>query len=52
MFGLDTAGKTTVLCLLKLGEVIKTIPSIGFNIETIEYIGLFSLSAMFADRAE
>merc|ERR1712107_699410 len=37
MVGLDTAGKTTVLYKLKLGEVVTTIPTIGFNVETVEY---------------
>ncbi|EYB81179.1 hypothetical protein Y032_0390g552 [Ancylostoma ceylanicum] len=37
MVGLDNAGKTTVLYKLKLGEVITTIPTIGFNLETVEY---------------
>merc|ERR1712210_177507 len=37
MVGLDAAGKTTVLCKLKLGEVVTTIPTIGFNVETVEY---------------
>eukprot|EP00928_Gymnodinium_smaydae_P094419 TRINITY_DN7928_c0_g8_i1.p1 TRINITY_DN7928_c0_g8~~TRINITY_DN7928_c0_g8_i1.p1 ORF type:complete len:232 (+),score=23.99 TRINITY_DN7928_c0_g8_i1:35-697(+) len=37
MCGLDSAGKTTVLYKLKLGEVVTTIPTIGFNVETIEY---------------
>lgn len=32
MLGLDGAGKTTVLYSLKLGEVISTIPTIGFNV--------------------
>ncbi|PIO66951.1 hypothetical protein TELCIR_11317 [Teladorsagia circumcincta] len=35
--GLDNAGKTTVLYKLKLGEIITTIPTIGFNLETVEY---------------
>jgi ADP-ribosylation factor 1/2 len=35
--GLDAAGKTTVLYKLKLGEVVTTIPTIGFNVETIQY---------------
>ncbi|KAK6058317.1 ADP-ribosylation factor family protein [Cooperia oncophora] len=35
--GLDNAGKTTVLYKLKLGEVVTTIPTIGFNVETVEY---------------
>ncbi|XP_026131729.1 ADP-ribosylation factor 5-like [Carassius auratus] len=37
MVGLDAAGKTTVLFKLKLGEVVTTIPTIGFNVETVEY---------------
>merc|ERR1711908_147510 len=36
MLGLDAAGKTTVLYKLKLGEVKTTIPTIGFNVETVE----------------
>lgn len=35
--GLDAAGKTTMLYKLKLGEVVTTIPTIGFNVETVEY---------------
>merc|ERR1712003_143996 len=37
MVGLDAAGKTTVLYKLKLGEVVTTIPTIGFNVEAVEY---------------
>merc|ERR1719398_670738 len=37
MVGLDAAGKTTVLYSLKLGEVVATCPTIGFNVETVEY---------------
>jgi len=50
MVGLDAAGKTTILYKLKLGEVLSstarsldpaqvvtTIPTIGFNVETVEY---------------
>jgi GTPase SAR1 family protein len=33
MVGLDNAGKTTVLYKLKLGEVVTTIPTVGFNVE-------------------
>jgi ADP-ribosylation factor protein 1 len=35
MLGLDAAGKTTIIYQLKLGEVVTTIPTIGFNVETI-----------------
>lgn len=35
MLGLDAAGKTTILYKLKLGELVTTIPTIGFNVETL-----------------
>ena len=37
MLGLDGAGKTTLLYQLKMGETVKTIPIIGFNVEIIEH---------------
>ena len=37
MLGLDAAGKTTILFKLKLGEVVQSIPTIGFNVETVEF---------------
>merc|ERR1719460_1109910 len=37
MVGLDAAGKTTILYKLKLGEVVTTIPTIGFNVEEVAY---------------
>jgi len=37
MVGLDAAGKTTILYKFKLGEVVTTVPTIGFNVETVEY---------------
>merc|ERR1712182_94249 len=37
MVGLDAARKTTILYKLKLGEVVTTIPTIGFNVGTVEY---------------
>ena len=37
MVGLDAAGKTTILYKLKLGEIVTTIPTIGFNVETVKY---------------
>merc|ERR1712038_1102366 len=30
-------GKTTILYKLRLGEVITTIPTVGFNVEVVEY---------------
>ncbi|CAG8495922.1 13833_t:CDS:2 [Ambispora leptoticha] len=35
LIGLDAAGKTTILYKLKLGETVITIPTIGFNVETV-----------------
>ena len=40
LLGLDGAGKTTILYKLKLGETTVTIPTIGFNVETVEYKNL------------
>lgn len=37
MLGLDAAGKTTVLYKLQLGEAVLTIPTVGFNVETVRY---------------
>jgi ADP-ribosylation factor-like protein 1 len=37
ILGLDGAGKTTILYRLQMGEVITTIPTIGFNVETVSY---------------
>ncbi|KAI1084435.1 ADP-ribosylation factor family-domain-containing protein [Whalleya microplaca] len=37
LFGADTSGKTTILYQLKLGRDVQTIPTIGFNVETITY---------------
>ena len=39
MVGLDAAGKTTILNHLK-GETVKTIPKLGFFVETLDYKGL------------
>ncbi|KAL5008247.1 hypothetical protein ScPMuIL_013828 [Solemya velum] len=35
MLGLDAAGKTTLLYKMKLNETVSTIPTIGFNVETV-----------------
>jgi small GTP-binding protein len=37
IFGNDACGKTTLLYRLKLSELVTTIPTIGFNIETIKH---------------
>jgi len=37
ILGLDGAGKTTILYRLQVGEVVTTIPTIGFNVEQVTY---------------
>lgn len=37
MIGLDAAGKTTILDKLKLNVLRETVPTIGFNVETVQY---------------
>jgi len=45
LLGLDAVGKTTILYKLRLGEVKTSIPTIGFNVETVEYKGrMFDIS--------
>jgi len=40
ILGLDNAGKTTILYRLQVDEVVQTIPTIGFNVETVSYKNL------------
>jgi len=40
MIGLDAAGKTSILYQMKMAELVKTIPTIGFNVELVNYKGL------------
>jgi small GTP-binding protein len=37
MLGLDAAGKTTILYRLHMGEVLSTVPTVGFNVEKVQY---------------
>eukprot|EP00752_Nemacystus_decipiens_P009788 g8739.t1 len=37
LLGLDAAGKTSLLYKLHLDEVVHTIPTVGFNVERVEY---------------
>lgn len=37
ILGFDASGKTAILYKLKLNEFVQTIPTIGFNVETITY---------------
>ncbi len=47
MVGLDAAGKTTILYKLKLGEIVTTIPTIGFN---VEYVSMSFLRLVLLPR--
>jgi len=40
MLGLDASGKTTVLYKLHLGDTVHTIPTVGFNVEQVDYKNL------------
>eukprot|EP01129_Flabellula_baltica_P011498 TRINITY_DN5048_c0_g1_i1.p1 TRINITY_DN5048_c0_g1~~TRINITY_DN5048_c0_g1_i1.p1 ORF type:complete len:501 (+),score=95.10 TRINITY_DN5048_c0_g1_i1:101-1603(+) len=37
ILGLDASGKTTILYRLKLAETVSTIPTIGFNVESVTH---------------
>ncbi|KAL4442877.1 hypothetical protein ABPG74_010766 [Tetrahymena malaccensis] len=37
MLGLDGAGKTSLLYKMKLNQNVMTVPTIGFNMETVQY---------------
>ncbi|EPY27053.1 Arf/Sar family, other [Strigomonas culicis] len=37
ILGLDNAGKTSILYRLHLGDVVTTRPTVGFNLETLQY---------------
>nr|QXF29036.1 Arf1e [Gefionella okellyi] len=37
MVGLDCAGKTTILYSMKLGDVVTTVPTLGFNVESVQH---------------
>ena len=40
MLGLDGAGKTTILYQMKLNEAVSSVPTVGFNVEEVNYKGL------------
>ena len=37
ILGLDSAGKTTILYQIASGQAINTVPTVGFNMEELEY---------------
>lgn len=37
MLGFDSPGRTSALYHMKLGEVVTTIPTIGFNVESVQF---------------
>ena len=37
LLGLDNAGKTTLLYKLKLNQCVNTLPTVGFNVEDVQY---------------
>ena len=47
MLGIDNAGKTTVMYKLKLNETVVTIPTIGFNVETMSPVKGLTFTGMF-----
>ncbi|GKT23768.1 Small GTPase superfamily, ARF/SAR type like protein [Aduncisulcus paluster] len=40
IIGLDNAGKTSILYRLKLGKIVPTAPTVGFNLEKIQTKGI------------
>ncbi|CAF1343377.1 unnamed protein product [Rotaria sordida] len=52
MAGLNAAGKTSVLYTMKLGEIVTTIPTIGSNIETIEFKNIKMTAWDLGDRGK
>ncbi|KAI5935793.1 ADP-ribosylation factor-like protein 11 [Manis javanica] len=44
MMGLNSAGKTTLLYRWKGYQLVKTLPTIGFNVEPLEALGHVSLT--------
>ncbi|KAJ5069360.1 adp-ribosylation factor 4b-related [Anaeramoeba ignava] len=57
MLGLDNSGRTVILYGLKIGEVVTTIPTIGFNVETIKkkgfsfHLNIWEVSGGYAIRS-
>ncbi|TIB00406.1 hypothetical protein E3P96_02647 [Wallemia ichthyophaga] len=52
MLGLDAAGKTTILYKLKLNQSVTTIPTVGFNVETVTYKNVKFTFGMLVDKTK
>ncbi|OMO62901.1 Small GTPase superfamily, ARF/SAR type [Corchorus olitorius] len=50
MLGLDAAGKTTILYKLHIGEVLSTVPTIGFNVEKVQYKNIYVVDSLDRER--
>lgn len=50
ILGLDNAGKTTILYRLQVDEPVATVPTIGFNVETLQYKNVRRAAATRAPR--
>ena len=50
ILGLDNAGKTTILYRLQVDEPVATVPTIGFNVETLQYKNVRRAAATGASR--
>lgn len=37
ILGLDAAGKSTMLYRLAIGETVMSVPTVGFNVETVDF---------------
>ena len=40
LLGMDNAGKTTVLFQMHAGKAVKTMPTLGYNVEKVKFAGL------------
>ena len=53
ILGLDNAGKTTILYRLQVDEPVTTVPTIGFNVETLQYKNIkFQVRGRLSERLE
>jgi ADP-ribosylation factor protein 1 len=48
LLGLDSVGKTTIMYKMHLNQTLPTLPTIGFNVETLEPIEGLRLHVWYA----